>query len=160
GYWVRVLTAAFALIIVGVGGAWLAKSLGAVEPPTPTWSMTVNPVQGQTAPTVGQPVVFLGEPLQLGGPMVEVGSSEAVSINPSPTGAGQQLVVRKVKFVTNADASKVKAVAAPAATGSTPVAWGNVTSAPKGKPVIERMYIQAAGVAILVLVSGIFIYRF
>ncbi len=49
GYWVRVLTAVFAGLLVLAGALWAGDQLQAVRLPTPTWSMTIDS-KAKTAP--------------------------------------------------------------------------------------------------------------
>jgi preprotein translocase SecE subunit len=157
GYWVRILTAAFAGIIVLVGCAWLWQSLQAVDLPKPTWFMSVAPAApGQEISVApGQNVSLVAEAAEPGGPQPEIGTAEVVSIGASPTGAGQRLTVKKLTFKPQADVTQVRAVAFPAGT-----VIATVHGTPQGKPIFEPLYMQAAGVAVLVLVGGLAVFWF
>jgi len=158
GYWVRILTAAFAGIIVLVGCAWLWQSLEVVDLPKPTWSMNVvSPVQGQTVTvTPGQSVALLGEAPEPGAAWPEVGTAEVVSIENSPSGIGQLMVVKKLTLKPKVEAPQIRGVGQPAGTGSELVA--NVNGVPQGKPIFEPMYLQFAGVVLLALVGGLAVF--
>jgi preprotein translocase SecE subunit len=157
GYWVRILTAAFAGIIVLVGCAWLAQSLQAVDLPKPTWSMNVVPaVSGQAISVApGQNVSLVGDAAEAGGVQPEVGTAEVVSMGASPSGVGQILVVKKMAFKPKADVTQVRGVAYPAGT-----VVATVSGTPLGKPIFEPLYLQFGGVAVLVLVGGVAVFWF
>lgn len=157
GYWVRILTAAFAGIIVLVGCAWLWQSLQAVELPKPTWSMNVMPAASgqEIALAPAQNVSLVNEAPQPGAAQPEVGTAEVVAIEPSPSGNGKRLVVKKMVLKPGADVTQVRGIAYPAGT-----VVANVNGTAVGKPVFEPIYMQFAGVSILVLIGGIAVFWF
>jgi preprotein translocase SecE subunit len=157
GYWVRILTAAFAGIIVLVGCAWLWQSLQTVDLPKPTWSMNIaSVVPGQAVSVAaGQTVSLVGDAAEAGGVQPEVGNAEVVSVEPSPSGVGQRLVVKKMEFKPKADVTQIRGVAYPAGT-----VVASVNGTPVGKPIFEPIYMQFAGVSVLVLVGGIAVFMF
>ncbi|MBX3375959.1 MAG: preprotein translocase subunit SecE [Phycisphaeraceae bacterium] len=156
GYWVRVLTAAFAGIIIAVGCAWLGESLSTVDLPKPTWTMVANPASGQSSPTLatGTQVTLLGQAAQPGDKPPELGTAEVQSVSTIPMGT--QIVVKKFTLKKGTDASQVHGLAL--ATGGPEVMV--LDGSPRGKAVIEILYVQAAGVGVLVIVGLIAIYWF
>lgn len=158
GYWVRVMSAAFSGIVVLIACAWLWNMLGAVQPPTPTWTMNIVPIAGKTALgeiAPGQQLAFLGEATEPGKPGPEIATAEAVSLKPAT--AGQLLTVRRMDFVPDkGGASQIKSVVP--ATGSSATLAGNLAGAAQGLPIFEVLYLQAAGVAVLILAGGLLVY--
>jgi preprotein translocase SecE subunit len=160
GYWVRVMSAAFAGIIVLIACAWLWNMLATVQLPTPTWSMNVVSPAGQTAigeAAPGQQVVFSGEVTDPTKAPPEIATAEVASLQPSTT-TGQTLVVRKMTFKLKFDQSQIRSVAmAPGATGTLKA---NVVGTPQGKPIFDGLYLQAGGVTLLIVLGGVIVYLF
>lgn len=158
GYWVRVLTAVFALVIIAVGCAWLGKSLGAVDLPMKSWTMTVNVPSAEVPAELaaGRTLTLIADPVTVGARGPEIGTAEVESVAPSPIGSGREVTVRKLAFNKNADATQIKSIAG---TSGGPVV-ATVVGQPRGKPVFELLYIQAGGVAVLVLLGAIAVYWF
>ncbi len=157
GYWVRVMTAAFSGIIVLIACAWMWNMLGGVQLPTPTWSMNVVPEKGKTAigdAAAGQTVIFLGESSEPDKPGPEVGTGEVVSLKPGTT--GQQLIVRKVEFKPGQSGAQIQSVAP--APGSKATLSGKLSGSAQGQPIFEALYLQAAGVSVLILVGGVLVF--
>jgi preprotein translocase SecE subunit len=160
GYWVRVMSAAFAGIIVLIACAWLWNMLAGVPLPTPKWSMNVAPPAGQTsvgAAAQGQRVIFLGESSDSAQPAPEVASAEVVSLTPSAT-AGQQLIVRDLVFRPGKDATLIKSVAP--AEGSPATLKGALVGSAQGQPIFDRLYLQAGGVTAMIIAGGILVFWF
>ncbi len=160
GYWVRVLTAVFALVFIAVGCAWLGKSLGAVNLPKPTWSMTITPAAGAPELAPGQAVALLGDPAEPGAAAPAVGNAEVVSVAKSPSGTGKMLVIKKMTFNRGADVTQVKSVGTAASATAPGTAVGVIVGRPIGKPIFEPLYLQAGGVAVLVILGAVGLYWF
>lgn len=152
GYWVRVLTATMAGVLLLAAAAWLWGQLEAASTriPRPTWTLTLDAsASGEAAP--GQPVVLLGERdasgqrPQLATAVVESVSSEGVTIG-------------QIQIAGNAnDISGVRAIEP--APGSASTLRGGVAIA-RGNPIFDPMYLQAAGVSLLVIIGTAVIYWF
>lgn len=147
GYWVRVLTAAFAGVLLLMGAAWLWGQLerAATFIPNPTWVLTTS--QPATyAP--GTPVTLLGRP-GLDTPAPSLGT--ATVIGPA---AGGGLSIGDIKLNAGVERSAtVEGISAP------PGPALNVRST-RAVPLFEPLYLQAAGVGLLLLVGAILIYYF
>lgn len=160
GYWVRVMSAAFAGIIVLIACAWLWNMLATVQLPTPTWSMNVVPPAGQAAigeAAPGSLVLFLGEAPDPSKPAPEIATAEVVSVQPSTT-AGHQLIVRKMTFKTGHDQTQIKTVGA--AAGSPATIRANLAGAAVGKPIFDGLYLQAGGVTVMIIAGGLLVFWF
>lgn len=157
GYWVRVLTAVFALIVIGVGGAWLSKSIGAYDVPKKSWTMLLTPIPGQEVPAnlaSGATIVLLGESPEPGRKGPEIGTAKLLSI--ATAGANKRMTVDKFVFSGKSDPQSIKGIAL--AAGGSEVAA--VSGVPQGEAVFELLYLQAGGVAILVVLGAIAVYWF
>src|SRR5712671_1878464 len=99
GYWVRVLTATFAGVIILAASAWLWQQLDATAQKLPksAWTFTISPATG--AATAGEVVTLLGDAPKAGDPRVSVGTGTVVSSDPTSAG-GNRLTLRNVS--TNA----------------------------------------------------------
>lgn len=153
GYWVRVLTAAMAGILVLAGCAWLWNELQAASGliPRPTWRLTVgSPIAGDAQ--AGQTLVLLGEG-QAAGERKEIGKAVVQSVQPATAGA-RDLIIRPVEMVAASDPSMARAVA-PATGGAT--ISGAVIGA-VSIPLFEPLYLQAAGVTVLMLAGAAVTY--
>src|SRR4051812_36381465 len=149
GYWVRVLTATMAGIVVLAGCAWLWNELDKASGiiPRPTWTVTmVAPVTGTPEP--GQAVSLMGE-AAAGGVAPEIGKAVVKASDVSATGG--ELTIKQITMTAGHDPSQVKSIVGTA--GAAPVA-GNVT-APRANPLFEPLYLQAAGVAVLMTLGAI-----
>lgn len=158
GYWVRVMTTAFALIILAVGCAWLGKSLGAVDLPKVAWTMPVAPDAGQDLNQLaaGKQVTVVGDPIDPGARGPDLGTAEVQSLAPAPSGSGRVLTVKHLSLKSTADASQIKSIAL--ASGGPTVA--TVSGQARGKTAFELLYLQAAGVSVLVVLGAVLVYWF
>jgi preprotein translocase SecE subunit len=91
GYWVRVLTAAFAGGLVLAGAAWAYRQAESIRLPTPTQRLSLSAVRGE-APASGAVVRFSRV---TGSEVVPTGSAAVSSFTPESAG-GAVLVVESV----------------------------------------------------------------
>jgi len=154
GYWVRVLTATFAGVIILAAGAWLWGQLDrtAQSLPKAAWTFNVSPAAGSAAP--GQAVALYGDPPKQGDPPAKIGTATVVAAEGTQT--GNRLTVRAMSLNAGSDVGQVKSVAPEA--GSAATLAGPVAGPPQGKPMIEPLYLQGAGVGLLMLVGTILTY--
>jgi preprotein translocase SecE subunit len=154
GYWVRVLTATFAGVVILAASGWLWGQLDrtAQNLPKSAWTLTISPAAGTATP--GQAVTLMGDPAKPGDPQINVGTATVVSSDHTSAG-GNRLTVRDVVTNAGVDVSQVRAVAA--AAGGASIA-GPVVGGAQGKPMIEPLYLQGAGVALLMLLGSILTY--
>src|SRR3954468_10188833 len=108
GYWVRVLTATFAGVILLAMTAWMWNQLerAANAMPKAGWIVVVSPAQGTAAP--GQAVKLLGDPVRPGEPAPELGT--AVVESAVATQTGNRLTVKDLK-IASGDPALIKGVA-------------------------------------------------
>ncbi|MFM9994596.1 MAG: preprotein translocase subunit SecE [Phycisphaerales bacterium] len=151
GYWVRVLTAATAgvLVLAASAWAWGQMALFSDAIPVPTWRIVVNPVTGG-APAVGQRVTLLGD-LDTAKPGLEkIGAADVLAMEPRSAGVALRIgkVALEPERSSFAGATRIDAVTEGAVAGT-------VIDA-RGEPVFQPLYLQAAG-ALLVMLPGAFV---
>jgi preprotein translocase SecE subunit len=153
GYWVRVLAATFAGVLVLAASAWLWTQLEGASRliPHPTWTITVAAPSGQAA--VGQRVAFQSNATRAAEGLVTIGTAAIKSTERTSSGA-ERLVVQDVAMNAGHQLSEATAVA-PAEGGATLA--GTVTGA-LPNPLFQPIYLQAAGVGVLMLLGSILIY--
>jgi preprotein translocase SecE subunit len=153
GYWVRVLTAAMAGAIILAAAAWLWAELEKASSLIPKSSYIVNlspPVEGTAQP--GQTVALLGDagadgaPAQIGTAVVKAANQQA---------GGMRVELHQFNFKGSGDPSLIRAVSA--ADGGASLR-GRVNGNPLAVNYFQPLYLQAAGVALLLLVGAAVIY--
>lgn len=150
GYWVRVMTASMAGIIVLAGSAWLWSQLERASGliPRPTWRLTLTPpVTGE--PQAGQAVTLLGQNDPAAGAPKEIGKAVIQGVVPAQSGS-LNVTIGHIEVVAGSDPSDTKAVQA--AAGGAPVAAA--VSQTVSIPMFDPLYLQAAGVGVLMLVGA------
>ena len=153
GYWVRVLTATFAGVVILAGSAWLWAQLERAADWIPKSTAVVTlqaPVTGAAA--AGQPVTLMGEPTSAG--PHEIGTGVVRATEALPSGA-VKVTLERMKFNGREDASLIKGVA-PAPAGASLA--GTLAGNPELKPLIQPLYVQGTGVAIAMLLGSILTY--
>jgi preprotein translocase SecE subunit len=154
GYWVRVLAATMAGVLIAAASAWLWNELQKAGQyiPRPTWSMPFpSGVTGQFA--AGQTLQLLGEPAATTGgspgPREDLGTAVVQQVDP----AGTMVTIRDVKMKVSKDPSAIRAVVPASPPGAAPVALSS-SSGPQGVPLFDPLYLQGAGVALLVILGA------
>ena len=150
GYWVRVLAASMGGIILLAACAWAWNELEKVGNWIPHPRLTVNlaaPVAG--AAKAGDAVDLLGEPDAEGTP-VRVGSAVVREWRALPSG-GATVEVEKLALEPKHDLSQVKKLTT---LGMGTAVSGVVTGTPHGDPLFPPMYIQGAGVGLLLILGA------
>jgi preprotein translocase SecE subunit len=149
GYWVRVLTATMAGIIVLAGCAWLWAELDKASRfiPRPTWIITLDPpLAAELRP--GQNVILLGEPGAEGAKPKEIGKATVQIADPTSAG-GAVVTIKQITFAAGHDASQIFAVGPDENTVA-----GRVAGNPSSVPLFDALYLQAAGVALLMILGA------
>lgn len=152
GYWVRVLSAAMAGVLIFAAAAWFWKQLALVPIPLRTWTVVVSPATGKVTP--GQRVRFLGDTDPQTPGLEALGTGEVLSSEPR-SGGGALLRVGRLAMEggrTPGSASRVEP-----APGSDATIAGPVIDK-RGEPAIQPLYIQAAGALALMIVGAAAVY--
>jgi preprotein translocase SecE subunit len=149
GYWVRVLTATMAGILVLAGSAWLwaelEKAADWIPRPTSVVTLAAPVAAGVQA---GQEVTLLSEPEAVGAAPKEIGKAMVVASQPT-SGGGAVVTLKSIKLAAGRDISQVYAVGPNAETLA-----GLTSGIPTGVPLFDSLYLQAAGVAVLMLLGA------
>ena len=143
GYWVRVMTAVVAGVLVLSTAGWLYKQMSAVRLPIKRWDIAVLSPTGQ--PTVGETIrLFAGDQRFASGILEGV---DAV---------GTTTLLRVVDLrVTDSSFDPIQATMITSAGGFTGVTAKNGVNAIQ---VFEQVYLQAGVAALAILVGAAFIY--
>lgn len=147
GYWVRVMTAVMAGMLVLAGCGWLWQQLGAVHLPYGSWRIGVSGLPAESVPAPGTRVDLLPE--RSAPPL---GSAEVAAFEPTG-GAGGVLTVRDFKSGRPKDDPSMAHWV-----GIGPGVVVPYAGQPQGVPVIERIYLQAGGVVVVMIVGAGLIY--
>lgn len=152
GYWVRVMTAIFAGVLVLSGAVWVWSQMQAVPLPMPTWRISMTNVQGSLTP--GETVRFIeestGEPLTFATANVE-------SYETDSAGGATMLVGNIAITEPGMDLTLASRVGAESAGKSfsarMPSSGGAI-----GVEAFERTYLQGIGAGAVILVGSTFIF--
>ncbi len=151
GYWVRVLTAVFAGVLVLAAAAWAWQESAAVSLPTPNWELTVTSADTSLAP--GASVELWDADPDQTADASEIGS--ATSVDLVPIGQNRSMVtITDVTLEPERAATEAKYVRSGAFTART------VDQGVRGVPLFERIYLQAAAAGVILLLGAIVIYWF
>lgn len=151
GYWVRVLTAVFAGVLVLAGGAWAWKQGALIRPPIESWRLTLRGVQGDAA--LGDRVEFVGtNPLKALGPEGRQ-VSEVLGHAIVEEVQRNQIIVAELEFEEGLNPSQADRVADAAQSGFAARIVGK-----QGIPAYEPMLVQLSLMGAFVLVGGCLIY--
>ncbi len=154
GYWVRVLTAAMIGVLTLAASAWIWKEMQGLADrlPKTTYEIRVQEPVGAVQP--GDRVLLTkAAESGMSGAVTELGSAE-VSRYDAPS---RTLWIKKIQMnASDLDPSQAKRVkAAVAGPGQEPAAFSAaVEGRPQGMPIIEPLYLQGIGAAV-VLVLGV-----
>jgi preprotein translocase SecE subunit len=147
GYWVRVLTAAFAGVLVLAGAAWLWNQLETAARWIPVSGYTMVTSQAPAFAGAGTTVNLIGAPTATDQPPPTIGTAEV-------TGPAERGVhIGKPRMNAGVLPNQTKAIAS-ADGQSVPVAAVNEIRA------FEPIYLQAAGVGVLLLIGALVLYYY
>ncbi len=145
GYWVRVMTAVMAGVLVLAGGAWAWKQAALIRPPIPQWRLTLRSVQGEAAP--GQQVVLIGTNPLTGQRASELGTAVIEEVEPNRIVVGQ-LAFEKGLNPSQADHVRNESGFRARVVGSA------------GIPAYEPILVQLAAMGVVMVVGAGLIYYF
>lgn len=159
GYWVRVMTAVVAGLLILATSAWLWQQVETISLPKPTWNLALRSIDGgpDAVPPAGQPVeLVLDEPGADGAATPTVigrATVRSVDVRSDRDGA---LIIGDIRMEPTYDPSqavggRVRTVGAEGVEpGAAPPFSGEVIGA-AGIPVIQPLYLQATVVGLLIL---------
>lgn len=154
GYWVRMMTAIFAGILVLACAAWVWQSIARIEPPSAGRSVQISQPRGAT-PDVGEAVEFMAD--GTAGP-IATGVVRGVS---SETG-GLALWVGDIALTEAATAGEIKQDETQAQTLRTADGFSGSVAANgmPSVPAIEMTYVRAAAAGVVILAGAALIFLF
>jgi preprotein translocase SecE subunit len=155
GYWVRMMTALAAGILLLSAAAWIWGELEKVGIPTPRWTLTTSLTQGGNTAAPGQTATLQrivdNQVQTLGTALVESYST-----------AGRRdatLVIGSLKMEAGANPIDINHVEIGAAGASQPALRAAVSRA-AGIPLFPRLWLQAGVAAVIMLAGSLLIYWF
>lgn len=157
GYWVRVLTATFAGVMLLAASAWLWGQLELASGwiPVRQWEVVIRPADGTANP--GDRVELFAEAIRAGESPVRIG--QATVLSTELIAAGVRVELGDVQFERNRDITQARMIAPPTE-GATASLSGPIFGTPVGKRLFEPLFLQAGGVAVLILLGAVIIYYF
>ncbi|MEM1330250.1 MAG: preprotein translocase subunit SecE [Planctomycetota bacterium] len=150
GYWVRVLTAIGAGILVLATAVWAWNQAGAAPLPTPTWRVTFAAAEG----AMPQPGATLSL-VDRGGPSaepLELGTATVESATPGAREDGT-LVIGTLAMNEGYDPTSTDQLNGDAG-------FSAQVADIRGIPVIERTYLQGGAAGVVMLIGSVLIYLF
>jgi preprotein translocase SecE subunit len=151
GYWVRVMSAAMAGMIVLAASAWLWTQVGAINFPYGSYRIGLSGVaQGVAPPAPGATLELIGDRGVSGSGVIATAEVAAFE----GAGAGGTLLIDHVKVSDpKYDASMTKSIQAPGGTFA-----AGVLGTPGGIPIVEPVYVQAGAVGAAMLLGAVLTY--
>lgn len=152
GFWVRLMTATLASLLIVAGAGWIWTQLGVVKIPTPKWSMSIREASADGAfpGSTGKAVELLAKGIREG-EFTKIG--DAAIIEWKTATRGHDAVVDSVVMLEKHVASETAAIrVAGEPTGVIGVLEGRAI----GIPIFQPVYLQAGGAG-LMLVLGAFL---
>jgi len=147
GYWVRVMTAIFAGVLVLATAAWAWQQAQLVRLPKKDWSVSAAQAEGATG--VGSRVTFLYDDQV--NPPVDLGTAEVIEYTPSAAGRATFKVKNLDKPLKDriAEANLVRGQG-----------FSATINPPRGNDIFDPVYLQAGFVGVVLVVGAALIYWF
>lgn len=155
GYWVRVLTAIFAGVLVLTGATWAWAQATRYRPPTPTWNVGLVTIEGSLTPGVQVDIYNLGDdgPVLAGTATVDnfttgdartgdVVLSNIQMIGENALVSANQIVVEDIVGIESAFSAQIR------------------DNSAIGIPAFEVIYVQAAVAGTIMLVGAVLVFIF
>jgi preprotein translocase SecE subunit len=153
GYWVRVLTAVVAGLLVLATAAWLWGETAAINLPNSAWDVSLSESEGLLTP--GQVVTVLADPLDpaVVGGLIEVGTMEVATFEASELSPKVRLVKPELsEGVVPSDMKGVRAEGFSASVGESGAVFPI--------PVIQPLYVQGAVAGLAMLAGAVLVFVF
>ena len=147
GYWVRVMTAVLAGLLILSGAAWAMREAGAIEIPVASYSLTLRGVTGEVAANSTVTVVAEGT----NGEELEVGTGTVISVQKTPEGAAT-MELSKLTFVPGQEKAVHKAL-------KTAGFSGTIASTVINR-IFEATYLTSGIAALIFLLGSIVIFQY
>jgi preprotein translocase SecE subunit len=151
GYWVRVMTATVAAIVALAAAAWLWRTLQPIQPPVKAWTVEVRPASGTAV--VGDTIALMSAATPTA-PAASIGSGVVQTV--SIEGTTARLTLGEFRQAGSTAPTAAKSVA-PGPAGAATLA-GPILGSPVAIRAFDPMYIQAAGVGVLIVGGTLLIY--
>lgn len=152
GYWVRVLTAVVAGVLVLAAGAWAWEQTATLETAIPTtrWDVQVTGTTGTV--DAGQTVTLFGTDPEKG--EVELGTALVSRFD------GDTLVLTDADLAADSDVPDARRITVQAPGAAEPSFAAAVGDRVLGIKALDPIFLQAAAMALVVLIGAFIIYWF
>ncbi len=150
GYWVRVLTAIGAGMIVLAAGGWAWQQIGAVRLPVAFYEVPFFAVQGELQP--GDTVRLMAP--DDAGRLVEVGSGVAAD---TVSATGERGRIRNMELVPGAELRRIAEVRSTDTNGAF---VGDVSGTIRGEPIVNTVTLQTIALGAILLIGALIVYYF
>lgn len=157
GYWVRVLTATGAGILVLALAGWLWQRLEVASArviPISAWQVTLSPAEGEVS--AGQSVSLHGESAVQGQIGPEIAVAVVRSVERTQTGAIRVEIAPPTFTSAGVDISQARTVRPLEGGGAT--LRGQISGTAQAMRAFDALYLQAGGVAVVLLAGALLIY--
>lgn len=152
GYWVRMLTAIFAGVLVLAGAAWAYQSIARIDPPSAGRDVRVEQVRG-ASPGVGETVELVA-----GGESAPMATAVVRSV--SQEGGALLLRIGNVALAPDAASADRDVIDARSIRSATGFAGVIPSGGMRNVDAFEMAYVQAAVAGVVILVGAALIFRF
>lgn len=156
GYWVRVLTAIFAGVLVLSGALWAWNQAGTYKPPTPTYRVTLAAVQGELKPGVQVDLYEYGRTETDADVLIGTASVDSFGVAEARTGEAVLSNVQMLdgRLVTSTQRLVVEDILGQGAPFSAQ------TTSMVGVAAFDVIYVQGAVAGTILVVGAVVIYLF
>ena len=153
GFWVRLMTATLASLLIVAGAGWIWTQLGVVKIPTPKWSMSIREASAEGAfpGSTGKAVELLAKGVREG-EFTKIG--DAAIIEWKTATKGHDAVLDSVVMLDKHVASETAAIRVAGDNTTIGILEGRAV----GIPIFQPVYLQAAGAGLMLVVGAIFVF--
>jgi preprotein translocase SecE subunit len=155
GYWVRVLTAIFAGVLVLTGATWAWAQATRYRPPTPTWSIGLVTVEGALTPGVQVDIYDITDE----GPVL-TGTAVADSFSTGDARTGDAVLSNIQMLGANELVEADQIVVEDIVGQGSPFSAQIRNNSAIGIPAFEVIYVQAAIAGTIMLVGALLVFYF
>lgn len=153
GFWVRLMTATLASLLIVAGAAWIWTQLGVIQLPMPKWTMSIRESSAGAFPGgTGKTVELLSRGIREG-EFTKIGDANIIDWKTSTR--GHDAVLDSVVMLDKHVASETVAIRVP---GDAAATLGMIDGRAVGIPIFQPVYLQAAGAGIILVLGAIFIF--
>jgi len=156
GYWVRVLTAIFAGVLVLSGALWAWNQAGTYKPPTPTYRVTLAAVQGTLQPGVQVDLYEYGATQADPDVLIGTASVDSFGVGDARTG---EAVLSNVRMLEGRVVTRTQRLVNEDIVGQA-APFSAQTTSMVGVAAFDVIYVQGAIAGTILILGAVVIYLF